>query len=201
MSAAGLGSVVFPLKAPAMFLRFRATALVLLAFTTPASAAPWFLHHFGELRSYHGDWLDVCDDAGRGPCRAVQVLLRKDGDTFFGESRLTLRVVDGGFMIEVYDAGLPDGIGDILNFDFGTKQVAVTRRQWKLGETAYDNVAETFTVTDPALTAQLIDLIRAGRWLTVRYDMPDGTEGTAKFSLRGSTDALDALARQVATQG
>ena len=177
---------------------FRSIAAILVVLASPASAAPWFLHSFGELRSYHGDWLDVCDDAGKGACRAVQTVLRKDGPTFFGESRLTLRAQDGGFAIEVYDAGLPDGIGATVVFDFGREQVPVTG--WKVGEAAFDNVAETIAITDPAVVTPLMALIRAQRWLTVRYDLPDGTVGTARFSLRGSTAALDALTRQIARQ-
>ena len=37
----------------------------------PAAADPWFLHEFGELRAYFKDWLVVCEDEGRGACRAV----------------------------------------------------------------------------------------------------------------------------------
>jgi hypothetical protein len=32
----------------------------------------WFLHEFGELRAYHGDFLNVCSGEDFRQCRTVQ---------------------------------------------------------------------------------------------------------------------------------
>ena len=88
-------------------------AALIISFACASHAGPWFQHEFGELRAYHKDWLNVCDDNGAGSCRAVHYKLRGDGDTFFGESRLALMHRGGSdFAVEIYDKGLdplPDG--------------------------------------------------------------------------------------------
>ena len=60
---------------------------ILMTFATQARASTienlWFVHPFGALRSYHGDWLAVCDKEETGNCRLVNYLLRP-GNTFYG---------------------------------------------------------------------------------------------------------------------
>lgn len=161
-----------------------------------ALADPWFLHKFGELRAYHGDWLNVCDDAGRGQCRAVQSYIPKGASTFFGESRLALYAEAGGeYSIEVYDAGLPSDLSGTLEFDFGTESITLTDQDWRMGARDVTNVAETFVVPRGELATRLVTLIRAKNTLVVRYTIGDD-EGTAPFSLRGSTAALAAIAKR-----
>ena len=172
------------------------TRPAILAFTlsflysSESQAEPWFLHHFGELRAYHGDWLAVCEDSGRGKYRTVQIVLRPGTtNTFFGQSRLTLgRLSNGDYSIDVYDEGMPSlEIGPIV-FTFDRTRIELKPTQWRSGTAAYKNVAETITVTDPVLARDFVRRIKAGRLLTVSYKGGDAT-----FSLRGATGSLAAI--------
>lgn len=167
---------------------------LLMACATPLAAGPWFHHEFGELRSYHKDWLNVCDSSGTGPCRAVQYKLRGDGDTFFGESRLALMHLGGtDFVIEVYDRGLnPLPEGDLV-FDFGSEKVVLAPTKWHAGGADLVNVAETVAVTDTVEAAKLVELIRKKSRLTVTFVVEDAPIAQADFSLRGSAAALAAI--------
>ena len=169
--------------------------LALLFSPTPASAEPWFLHHFGELRAYHGDWLAVCRDRGRGDCRTVQIVLEPD-QTFFGQSRLSLkRRADGGYAIDVFDRGMPsEGHGPIV-FTFDGVALELKPDQWRKGDSDSVNVSENMAITDPDLSADLVRRMKAGRELVVSYKGGDAT-----FSLRGVTASLGAIEKTVANR-
>ena len=170
-----------------------AVTFTLLFSPTPASAEPWFLHHFGELRAYHGDWLAVCRDWGRGDCRTVQLVL-EPGQTFFGQSRLSLkRRADGGYAIDVFDRGMPsEGHGPIV-FTFDGVALELKPDQWRKGDSDSVNVSENIAITDPELSADLVRRMKAGRELVVSYKGGDAT-----FSLRGVTASLGAIEKHLA---
>ncbi|MFY0596788.1 MAG: hypothetical protein JXQ85_10195 [Cognatishimia sp.] len=167
-------------------------AVALMA--TPLTAGDWFNHKFGELRSYHKDWLNVCNDKGAGTCRAVQYQLPDTGETFFGESRLALIYRgDGVYDIEVFDRGLdPISDGDVV-FDFGSDRVVLTPNQWRSGGADVANVAETFVVNDQDAARLLTDLVMRKSRLVVKFVVEDAPISEAQFSLRGSLAALNAI--------
>lgn len=170
------------------------TAALLVFMTSSCQADSWFQHEFGELRAYHKDWLNVCDENGAGLCRAVHYKLRGDGDTFFGESRLALMHRGGSeFVIEIYDQGLtplPDG--DLV-FDFGSEKVVLAPTKWHAGGADLVNVAETVAVTDAEVAAKLVELIRKKTRLDVTFVVEEAPIAEATFSLRGSAAALAAI--------
>lgn len=55
-------------------VKLNAAALVAL-WASAAFSGDWFVHKYGELRSYHGDWLAICENVGKGDCRVKQTLL------------------------------------------------------------------------------------------------------------------------------
>lgn len=167
--------------------------LALAIAATTLSADPWFNHKFGELRAYHKDWLNVCNDSGAGTCRAVQYKLA-EGESFFGESRLALIFRgDGLYDIEVYDQGLdPLPFGDVV-FDFGSDRIVLGPNKWRAGAVDRENVLETITVTDRETAFALTDLIREKSRLNVTFVVEDGPTSEASFSLRGSAAALFAI--------
>ena len=79
-----------------------------------------------------------------------------------------------------------------VRLDFDGQWIDLAPGAWKAGEMATANVAETFTILDPALSDHLIEMMKAGNVLTVTY-RPIGKDGTAQFSLRGVTAAIDAV--------
>ncbi len=172
-------------------IRPAALAITLSFFCSAGSQAePWFLHHFGELRAYHGDWLAVCEDSGRGNYRTVQIVLRPGATgTFFSQSHLVLkRLSNGDYSIDVYDEGMPSQeIGPIV-FTFDRTKIELKPTQWRSGTATSKNHAETLTITDPVLSRDFFSRIKAGRWLTVSYKGGDAT-----FSLRGATGSLSAI--------
>ncbi len=173
------------------FIRPAALAFTLsFLCSTGSQAEPWFLHHFGELRAYHGDWLAVCEDSGRGKYRTVQIVLRPGTtETRCGQSHLVLRrISNGDYTIDVYDEGMPSReIGPIV-FTFDRTRIELKPTQWRSGSAAYKSHAENITITDPVLSRDFLRRIKAGRWLTVSYKGGDAT-----FSLRGATGSLSAI--------
>jgi hypothetical protein len=96
-------------------LPHRAATCVAMAFAAvPSLAQDWFLHPHGELRAYHGDWLAVCEEAGDGPCRAVQIML-EPSETRVGPARLALERREGGRVDVVFHhQALFAGVRDLL---------------------------------------------------------------------------------------
>lgn len=168
-------------------------ALAIVVSVGTARAEGWFLHQFGELRAYHGDWLAVCDNGGEGPCRAVQILL-EPGETRVGPARLALARSDTGrFDVIFHHQLLFDGVHDPLVLEIDGAALTLEPGQWAPGEPGLPNVIAAFHIADPALAETLVARMKAGRRLTLRHDA-----GAAEFSLRGVTAALAAIDAQVA---
>ncbi|PRY93262.1 invasion protein IalB [Hasllibacter halocynthiae] len=151
--------------------------------TVPEGA--WFEHPFGGRRSYQGDWLVVCDEAGRGPCRAVQYVHLVDGG-FFGKGRLSVNPdAEGGPVLTLWGRELDAagtarrGLG--IAIDGGPERVVDVRPGGP------DGPGDPQKVTVPDAEG-LIEAMRAGRWMHVRAA---GAEEI--YSLRGIAGALDAM--------
>jgi len=168
---------------------------------TTTSAGPWFKHRFGELRAYHGDWLNVCEDGGAGQCRTVQTYVGSGKDRFFGESKLSVYIEHNDRVsVEVYDMGMPALTGASLRFDFGDQIISVPADQWRIGARDAENVAETVFIPPSEISTRLVTLIRAKARLKVTYPLHGADSGIAPFSLRGSNAAIAALKTHMATR-
>lgn len=160
------------------------------------SRGGWFHHEFGELRSYHGDWLAVCGESGAGSCRAVQYLFDSptERDTFFGDARLEIDRAGGAARLEFYRRGAPDR-------PLGPVSLEIGRRSWVLlpGKHVAEartggggTIAESFEIADPALADQITAAMRTGRRLRIGYQDVDGRRHDT-FSLRGFAGAMRAI--------
>ena len=174
--------------------------LAVAAIPRPAGAQDWFQHPFGELRGYHLDWLAVCAEKGDGPCRVVYSAADIGSGAAF-DRRLTVRYDDaaGTWTPEVMDRGMPERELSRITFAFGEGEpIDVPPLAVTPGEAGGEDVAETVTVSDPALADILVAEMRAGRRLLVTYE-PAGTgDAEADFSLMGVRDAMDAVEAHVA---
>ncbi len=172
-------------------------ALVLVA--NPASANDWIRHKFGDMRAYFGDWLGVCANEGEGPCRAVQSAKDPRSSAAF-DRRLTLhRVPDSSdWAVEVMDRDMPAARLETVVLTFDGDTVEIDPKDWRAGSLDAINVADTITITNPELTADLIERMRKGNRLVVSY-MPAGAgNGNAEFSLRGITAASRSIEERLA---
>jgi len=164
----------------------------------------WFLHSFGEMRAYFGDFLAVCDEKDFRRCRVVQYGFKSEADldssgdgtqdSFFGSSRLSIQQhfdANGGMIydLDIFSVELPDTPRGpmILSIDGDIFQLSTD--DWQAGSPEGYNVAQTFSVVDPLISTQLIAAMRAGNRLRVLHD--NWTE--THFQLRGITRALDAI--------
>lgn len=186
-------------------------AAILAAGLWPAAAAAgpdggWFLHPFGELRAYHRDWLAVCDDAGAGPCRAVQIRL-EGAETRVGPARIAVLRRDdgGGHAIELFMRGMAgphDREPVVLVVD--DRVFPLPSEGWMPGEFGVPNVLESITLENQRIVAPVLAAMKAGRRLTVSWGggglwdgdgMLQGDQTT--FSLNGLTAALEAIERHL----
>lgn len=175
-------------------LRLVAPCVAMALAVAPALAQDWFLHRYGELRAYHGDWLAVCDKAGDGPCRVVQIML-EPGETRVGPARLALEQGDGGrFDIVFHHQALFGGVRDPLELVIDGEPLTLAPEQWAAGEPGLPNVIAAFHIADAALAGTLVARTKAGRRLTLRHHA-----GEAQFSLRGVTAALAAIETRMAS--
>lgn len=175
-----------------------AAALMLSSFSVMghANAGEWFHHSFGELRSYHTDWLNVCPSNGEGKCRTVQMPVTIDRP-FFGDRRLSLtRQDDGTYRIDIYQINMPKTPNNpTIRID--RAKFELTPDQWRSGEHAFENVAETITITDPELTETLMMVMRRGNRFAFTYGEDDMNSREAAFMLRGFTSATRAIEQLV----
>ncbi|MDX2484160.1 MAG: hypothetical protein QNK42_10940 [Pseudodonghicola sp.] len=173
-----------------------ALAFGLLA--APASAQDWFLHDYGELRAYHGDWLAVCDDGGDGPCRVVQTGVDPGSNAYF-DQRLAAHRIDNSpdWAIEVMDRGMPAAALTELRFRFDGQQVTVPPASWTLGDMLSPNASDMVTIRDPDLAYALVARMKAGNRVTVTYAPKGEGDGSASFHLRGVTAAMNAAETRV----
>jgi len=166
------------------------TALLLTLPVVPTMAQAdtgWFTHPFGELRSYNGDFLNVCSDGGAGACRTVNHVLEA-GDSFYGTSRLALHRVDGGWAIELWDQDLPFDITQPFDLSVDGRAIAIDAADWSEISPDGVRVAQTQSILDPVVAAPLVDAIRRGFFLTVDHEA-----GQSVFSLRGLIAAQSAI--------
>lgn len=189
---------------------------------SPAAAQDWLQHPSGDIRSYHLDWLAVCEEGGAGECRAVYSAPDIGSDAAF-DRRLALRYDEaaGVWTPEVMDRGMPAGSLAELAFAFDEDEPIVvpsgafapilpdTGTAGSAGETAADAdfsvedggaapEAEAVVLTDPAYADILLAEMRAGRRLLVTYQPPGGGDGEADLSLFGLTAAMAAIEAHVA---
>lgn len=180
-------------------------SLAILLFTVlalPGNAVPidgkWFLHPFGELRAYFGDFLNVCVGDGFKTCRTVQFGFAPDTtDSFFGETRLSVTRVfnsdPAAYTIEIFIRDLPDQPQGPFTLSIDGKIFQLSTEDWQPGSPKGYNVAETISIIDPVLTKSLVEEMKAGNRLRVLYDGYQETH----FQLRGFTKALTAIEAQV----
>ena len=184
------------------------TILIALLMTLAAQARAssienlWFVHPFGELRSYHGDWLAVCDKEETGNCRLVNYLLRP-GDTFYGfDGVLTL----GFFMenkkiknyMDLNAPGIVHPYNSGVNLTFDNIDFHITAEEILSGgiytsakensEVHLYDVYETFSILNEDLMLAIINNMKKARWLNFNY-----RSGKVKFSLRGFSSAYSAV--------
>jgi len=179
----------------------RAAALAAALAAGPATAATgtdgaWFLHRFGEMRAYFGDWLAVCAEAGRGPCRAVQIRL-EGAETRVGPARLAvLPQASGAPVLTLYMRGMPEAGRAPVVFVVDGHILPLAPGDWLPGEPGLPNVRETLTIARPEVASDLVRRMRAGLRLSVSYGGGGGPGGGDQtvFPLRGLTAALDAIA-------
>lgn len=165
-----------------------------LALATPASAGDWFTHSFGELRAYHGDWLNVCAQNGDGQCRAVQYEPAQDGSAFFGEARLALYYeTPARYVADLYAKGLQAEAVDQIVLDFGAARMELLPGDWQIGGAYTPNLLETVALVQPELVALFEQHVRAYGRLNVSFLSQGAEIRAASFSLRGSDAALTAI--------
>lgn len=168
--------------------------------TTGAALAQgaWFQHEYGEIRSFHQDWMAACADAGSGACRILRASADPGSGAFF-DQRLTLHRIDGtpDWVLEVMDRDLPASELQELVFDFGSSQIVVPAAQIRAGDYEYGGASDSVTVRDGALVDQILTAMKKGRNLTVRYSPQGAGDGRAQFPLRGVTRAAQAVQSQV----
>lgn len=166
--------------------RFFSTLAATLCLIAPsAQAGPWFLHPFGELRAYHGDWLAVCRENGAGPCRAVQYRRMRD-EGFFGDSQLALSLLDEGWALGVFDDRMTeDGSTNLSIIIDGSETLDMEARP---GSPEFGNVSQSLWVP---INDDLVDALQRSNRVEVIF--PGGSE---TFSLRGVTAATTAIVAQ-----
>jgi len=178
-------------------MKFRAVAFA-LALAAPAHADDWFLHEYGELRAFHGDWTAVCNDAGAGDCRVVQTQKDPGSDAFF-DSRLSLlrRHSGSGWTVELMDRGLINSDVRAVTLSVDGTTVPVDADDWTPSRTSDDNAIDSLYITGADVTDRLVALMRPGAWVTLGYDPASDGDGMAAFSLRGVTAAMGAVDAQI----
>ncbi|EFL87733.1 invasion associated locus B family protein [Ahrensia sp. R2A130] len=172
--------------------RFSLVAVALT--TTPASAGEWFTHPFGELRAYHGSWLAVCSDSGRGECRAVQMAGDDGSGSFFGSRRMSIVVKEPqGYTVEIFQRGMTTPISGSVTLNIDGSRTNLTDDQWSDGAPEYTNVLETFSLRGDGLMNKLVAEMKAGNQLYVRHSPSENDRRTIRFDLHGFTSVMNAI--------
>lgn len=180
------------------------TLLITLASHAEAAGIEkqWFVHPFGELRSYHGDWLAVCSKEETGNCRLVNYILMP-GDSFYGHGG----VFTFGFYkengktknyLDVNAPGVehPYGSSVVLTFDHVDVPIMAdnilsggifspSKNSSSIGR--YE-VYETFSILNVELIVAIKNNMEKARWLNLSY-----RNGQVQFSLRGFSSAYKAV--------
>ena len=158
----------------------------------------WFQHEFGELRSYHTDWMAVCADSGAGQCRILRADIDPGSNAFF-DLRLALYRIDGSpdWVLEVMDRNMPATDVQELIFDFGSSEIVVPAAEISAGDYEYGGAVDSVHLRNPQIVADILAKMKAGRFVTVRYTPEGGGDGEAEFSLRGVQSAVRAVQARV----
>ncbi|WP_415155873.1 hypothetical protein [Maritalea sp.] len=166
--------------------------------------AKWFLHPFGEMRAYFGDFLAVCDQQGFQNCRIIQNGIGPDANSdgnlvapakgVFGNTRLAIQQnYDANnaliYTLEIFSTLLPNVPKGPMTLSIDGEVFQLKNDDWQAGSPEGYNVAQTFSVTDPSLNARLVAAMKKGNRLRVLHD--GWTE--TRFQLRGITRALAAI--------
>jgi len=167
----------------------------------------WFLHPFGEMRAYFSDFLAVCDQQEFRRCRIVQYGFGAEDElgnepqspqsSFFGTSRLTIQqnfAANGDltYNFDIFSTKLLDIVKGPIVLSIDGEVFQLKQDEWQSGSPEGYNVAQTFSIIDPELSARLVDAMREGNRLRVLHD--GWTE--TRFQLRGISRALDAIAER-----
>lgn len=172
--------------------------LLAAGFAGQVNADPWFQHEFGELRAYHKDWLAVCAERGDGPCRVVQTA-KDPGSAAYFDLRLAVHRIDDrpDWVVEVMDRGLPGDALAALSFEFDGEVFDLPAGAWQPGDFDHGSAVDSVTIRDPDLALALVERMKAGNRVIVRYAPDGGGDGQAAFSLRGATSAMNAIEARV----
>ncbi|MEM0950462.1 MAG: hypothetical protein AAGK37_23935 [Pseudomonadota bacterium] len=168
-------------------------AAALMATGASATDGEWFESRFGEQRAYFGAWLAVCDDSGTGQCRLVQEPASDAPDSSYYRVAMLLLEDDQKWVMEVTQRGMPSEQLTDVSFTIDGKVTDAPEGSWKLGENDVDNVAETFTVTDPVLMETLLTEMREGANMQIGYVPPGDGLGSIPVSLSGVTSGTTAI--------
>lgn len=165
-------------------------AAFMVAVGSPAHSGAWFTHKFGELRAYHGHWLNVCRDNGKGACRTVQLPLEPGAtETFFANRRFSVHMNEtGAWMMEVYQVSMPRPAGTPLIIKIDGEAFKLGTDDWKT-----TNLLESFQIVSKPLIEKLIPAMKRGNVMTVNYSDEGGARKTAHFTLLGFTAATNAI--------
>lgn len=161
-------------------------------------AGPWFQHEYGEMRSYHGDWLAVCKEAGNGACRIVATA-KDPGSAAYFDLRLAAHRIDGSpdWAVEVMDRNMPASAVETLVFTFDGEAVRIPTGQWTAGDFDFGNAVDSLVIRDAALADDLVARMMTGGLVSVSYAPRGEGDGRAEFSLRGVTSAVRAVEAHV----
>lgn len=193
-----------------------APALVAL----PATGQDWLQHPSGDIRSYHLDWLAVCEEGGAGDCRAVYAAPDIGSDAAF-DRRLTLRYDEtaGLWTPEIMDRGMPAETLTEIAFAFDEDAPTVVPSSAFVpqpvdaagaveedtasdaadgGDVPAPAASDTAIIVDPAYRDILLAEMRAGRRLMVTYQPVGAGDGEAELSLFGLRAAMAAVEARVA---
>jgi len=175
------------------------TSLAVFMLASPAHANGWFLHKFGELRAYHGSWLNVCAEKGNGACRTVQLPIKSGAtESFFSQRRASLHMdQDGYYALEIFQRNMPTPPLAPITINIDGEVTTLDSADWKIGEKDVDNVLESFTVTNRQLIAKWIPAMKAGKNMTIKYGVTGGERSQAQFDLYGFTSATKALTKHI----
>ncbi|MEM7439612.1 MAG: hypothetical protein AAF393_08435 [Pseudomonadota bacterium] len=173
--------------------------LALLVFAaTPVAAEEWFQHSSGELRAFHGDWTAVCEDQGEGPCRVVGVA-KDEGSSAFFDMRIAVHRIDNSpnWAVEVMDRNMPAAELTELTLDVDGDAVVFAPSDLNQGDFEGYNAVDSTVIRSPEQAADLVERMKAGNRVTMRYAPQGGGDGIASLSLRGITAALNAVEARV----
>lgn len=179
-------------------MRIFGIVIMAAGLASPVAAGPWFQHEFGELRAYHKDWLAVCAERGEGACRVVQTS-KDPGSAAYFDLRLAVHRIDGSpdWVVEFMDRGLPGDALTALSFEFDGEVFDLPAGAWSGGDFDYGSAVDTVTIRDPDLAFALVERMKAGNRVIVRYAPAGEGDGQAVFSLRGATAAMNAIEARV----